>query len=144
MIMNSQDEDLKNAWKYPHLIQFFALTESQGMIMNIKDYVYSLLAKPINHGEKEMTIYNDDINHPSHYNSSPCHCECGRKIECIDITRYMNFNIGNIIKHLWRAEFKGGLQDLKKAQWYMNDEVNRTVSDQLKLQMEINNELQVR
>ena len=65
----------------------------------------------------------DLINHPPHYNNAPCHCECGRKIECIDITRHMNFDLGNVIKYIWRAAWKNGLEDLKKAQWYMNDAV---------------------
>lgn len=65
----------------------------------------------------------DNVNHPKHYNSSPFICECGRRIECIDVTRHMNFNIGNVIKYLWRAQFKNGLEDLRKAQWYLNDAV---------------------
>ena len=43
---------------------------------------------------------NDQINHPKHYTSDPS------GIECIDITRYRNFNIGNAIKYLWRAGLK--------------------------------------
>ena len=46
----------------------------------------------------------DMVNSPPHYNNSPAHCACGRRIECIDVTRYMSFNIGNIIKYLWRIE----------------------------------------
>ncbi len=65
----------------------------------------------------------DKINHPKHYTSSEAKCECGRQIECIDITRHMNFNIGNVVKYLWRASLKNGLEDLKKAQWYLNDAV---------------------
>lgn len=63
----------------------------------------------------------DNINHPKHYTSFPAHCACGRRIECIDITRHMGFNIGNVIKYLWRYEDKNGIEDLKKAQWYLND-----------------------
>lgn len=63
----------------------------------------------------------DNINHPKHYNNSSAKCECGRRIECIDVTRHMGFNLGNIVKYLWRAEDKNGLEDLKKAQWYLND-----------------------
>ena len=74
---------------------------------------------------KEITeaMTRDNINHPAHYNSSPAMCECGRRIECIDVTRHMNFNIGNVIKYLWRAAFKNGLEDMKKAQWYLNDAI---------------------
>jgi len=68
----------------------------------------------------------DLINHPPHYNNAPCHCECGRKIECIDISKFYCFRIGNVIKYIWRAGMKDGstmLVDLKKAQWYLNNKI---------------------
>lgn len=55
----------------------------------------------------------DNINHPTHYT--------GRNIgyECIDITQYQTFCVGNIIKYLWRYNDKGTpLEDLRKARWY--------------------------
>ncbi len=60
------------------------------------------------------------VNHPPHYTAHPS------GIECIAITRHMNFNLGNVVKYVWRADHKGAsLQDLKKAQFYLNDEINR-------------------
>lgn len=69
-----------------------------------------------------MTTQHDPINHPKHYTSHDS------KIECIEITRHHNFNIGNAIKYLWRAGLKDGnsdIQDLQKAIWYINDEIKR-------------------
>jgi hypothetical protein len=61
----------------------------------------------------------DPIN-PSHYRSHPS------GIECIEITRHMNFNVGNAIKYLWRYMDKGDpIENLKKAQWYIDDEIRR-------------------
>ena len=68
---------------------------------------------------------DDSVNHPKHYNSGKALCKCGRPIECIDITRHNNFNVGNAIKYLWRTEHKGGIEDLRKAIWYINDEIER-------------------
>jgi Protein of unknwon function (DUF3310) len=61
----------------------------------------------------------DMVNHPPHYNSHPS------GIECIEITRHMNFNLGNVVKYVWRSGLKEGvsIQDLKKAAWYLNDEI---------------------
>lgn len=68
----------------------------------------------------------DNINHPPHYNNSDAHCTCLRRIECIDVTRHLSFNIGNAIKYLWRCEDKGqDIDDLKKAIWYINDEIKK-------------------
>jgi hypothetical protein len=71
---------------------------------------------------------NDQVNHPKHYTSDPS------GIECIDITRHRNFNIGNAIKYLWRAGLKEDkdrklidkqVEDLNKAVWYLVDEIHR-------------------
>ena len=78
--------------------------------------------RSIEKGMKEI----DNVNNPPHYNNSPAKCDCGRRIECIDITRHYPFNIGNAIKYLWRAELKGNaLEDLKKAAWYIQDEISK-------------------
>ena len=62
---------------------------------------------------------NDAVNHPKHYTEHPS------GIECIQITRHMNFNLGNAMKYIWRADLKNGLEDLKKAIWYINDEIQK-------------------
>jgi hypothetical protein len=37
----------------------------------------------------------------------------------------MSFDIGNVIKYLWRSTMKNGLEDMKKAQWYLNDAIKQ-------------------
>jgi hypothetical protein len=66
----------------------------------------------------------DMVNHPPYYTNSKMICECGRTIECIDVTRHMEFNVGNVIKYLWRYKDKNGIEDLLKAQWYLNYFIN--------------------
>lgn len=70
----------------------------------------------------------DNVNHLKHYTSDPS------GIECIDITRHRNFNVGNAIKYLWRAGLKidadkssinKQIEDLEKAVWYIVDEIHR-------------------
>jgi hypothetical protein len=66
---------------------------------------------------------DDNINHPPHYTSHPS------GIECISITRHMGFNLGNVLKYVWRADLKGDdLADLRKAEWYIRDEIKRRQS----------------
>lgn len=67
----------------------------------------------------------DMINNPPHYNNSSAHCTCGRLIECIDVVRHLDFNIGNVIKYLWRFKDKNGVEDLKKARWYLDDAIKQ-------------------
>jgi hypothetical protein len=63
-----------------------------------------------------------DAVNPSHYKADPS------GVECIQITRHRNFNIGNAIKYLWRAGLKESApsaEDLRKAIWYLEDEIGR-------------------
>ncbi|MBE9452675.1 DUF3310 domain-containing protein [Staphylococcus epidermidis] len=68
---------------------------------------------------------NDKVNHPKHYNYG--------KIEVINFIDQVTKNyqsslayyIGNVIKYVSRAPFKNGLEDLKKAQWYLNRAIGK-------------------
>lgn len=62
----------------------------------------------------------DLINEPPHYLDHPS------GVECITITEGFNFNKGNAIKYIWRAGSKGDeVTDLRKARWYLDDEIRR-------------------
>jgi hypothetical protein len=62
----------------------------------------------------------DPVARPAHYNSHPS------GVECRTITRWMNFNLGNVFKYIWRAGSKGPeLEDLRKAHNYLEDEIRR-------------------
>lgn len=71
----------------------------------------------------------DRVNHPSHY----CWLKDKCGIEVIDITRHMNFDLGNAIKYILRSGHKAEegmsdkqkeIEDLQKAMWYINDYIN--------------------
>lgn len=73
-----------------------------------------------------MTVH-DSVNHPQHYTSHPS------GIECIEVTRHMNFNRGNAIKYIWRCGDKGKpIEDLRKAIWYLNDEIGRLQAEEMR------------
>ena len=77
--------------------------------------------------EKGETIQSDMVNHPPHYNKAG--------IECIDAIRaatdsgYEYYLQGNIMKYLWRYRYKNGAEDLKKAQWYLNELIDVVEND---------------
>jgi hypothetical protein len=61
----------------------------------------------------------DTVNHPPHYKAGG--------IETIDFieAKSLNYNLGNVVKYITRADHKGNkLEDLRKAQWYLNREVS--------------------
>jgi hypothetical protein len=69
--------------------------------------------------EEKSIQQTDPVNHPLHYTQHPS------GVECITITEHMSFNVGNAVKYLWRANWKNGLEDLEKALWYINREIER-------------------
>ena len=63
---------------------------------------------------------DDVVNKPKHYTEHPS------GIECIQITEHMGFNLGNAIKYIWRCDLKkDAIEDLKKAKWYIDREINK-------------------
>ena len=62
---------------------------------------------------------HDPVNHPTHYTSHPS------GVECIQIVEWMSFCLGNAVKYIWRADIKGGIEDLQKAVWYLEREIER-------------------
>ena len=57
----------------------------------------------------------DTVNHPAHYKSAA-------GVEVIDVIEAfgLGFHEGNIVKYLLRWRQKGGVEDLRKARWYLD------------------------
>lgn len=77
---------------------------------------------------------NDKVNHPKHY--TWLKDKCG--VEVIDITRHMDFCLGNAVKYLLRAGHKTEqgytdrekeVEDLRKSVFYINDRINQLTKD---------------
>ena len=74
--------------------------------------------------EKAILKMNDNINNPSHYGGKDNPYEAIKVIEAWKL----NFNLGNTTKYISRCGKKEGnstLQDLKKAKWYLEREIER-------------------
>lgn len=76
----------------------------------------------------------DNINHPAHYQTKS-------GLETIDVIEAFTedlkgreaINTGNVLKYMCRWKNKNGLEDLKKARWYLN-----RLIDHVEKQVEIN------
>lgn len=66
----------------------------------------------------------DNINHPSHYTYG--------KMEVIEVIDAFNCNFeqGNIIKYVLRYKHKNGIEDLKKAQWYLDHLIQKEMKNE--------------
>tara|TARA_R110001592_G_scaffold332639_1_gene616145 strand:- start:186 stop:491 length:306 start_codon:yes stop_codon:yes gene_type:complete len=69
--------------------------------------------------EKERQMEKKDmVNSPEHYNKAGI--ETIDALEAMLTSGFDYYLQGNIVKYLWRYRYKNGVEDLKKAQWYLN------------------------
>jgi len=81
-------------------------------------YDVLLLFDPSQNATKEQASPVDMVNSPPHYNQG--------KVECIEAIRaaltadeFRGFCKGNAMKYVFRERLKGGMEDIKKAEWYL-------------------------
>ena len=91
-------------------------------------YIKQNISKPLSEAIKEWVDCKEDeeivdiVNQPPHYTEHPS------GIECIQVTEHMGFNLGNAIKYIWRCDLKkDAIEDLKKAKWYIEREIDKRV-----------------
>jgi hypothetical protein len=88
-------------------------------VPKVEQFYYAELGRD-GFAQRECVEHHDPVNHPKHYTQHPS------GVECIQVVEHMNFCIGNVIKYCWRAGLKGeGLEDLKKARFYLEREIER-------------------
>ena len=106
---------------------------STGNLLRLSRDDFALGYTFVNQVDKEEKLKNepDLVNHPSHYETG--------KFECIEVMEealgrdvVKGFCIGNAFKYLYRAKRKNGLEDLKKAQWYLNRVISMEDEDDTK------------
>lgn len=84
------------------------------------DKRYTLLAR-----RELVTSVNDDrlahdmVNHPKHYTQGGIECIDAIKAATVGKTGIEAVCVANVVKYLWRYEEKNGLEDVKKARWYL-------------------------
>jgi hypothetical protein len=114
-VLMSKARKLNKEQSAPKGKLLYRLTGTQAMLaqkMGVPVEDYAKL-----HGEV-VGVAPDPVNNPAHYTAGG--------IETIDFieAKKLNYNIGNVVKYLTRADHKGNkLEDLRKAQWYLSREI---------------------
>lgn len=88
-------------------------------LKNISESMSDIVRLVLSEGESDSTSTNDNVNHPSHYETG--------NFECIDVMietqgkeAVMDFCICNAFKYIYRHNNKNGIEDIKKAKWYLD------------------------
>lgn len=91
-----------------------------------KSYIRGYYKLPTN---KPTEPKHDAVSHPSHYTSGGIEC-----IDCIKAAlgeNFIGFLIGNVIKYTYRYKHKNGVEDLKKARWYLDRAIKEIENDKV-------------
>ena len=96
--------------------------------MRHMEYMKMMAEKLRNKSEEDQVKYlsgvnkqdssTDMVNSPLHYNKAGI--ETIDALEAMLVDGFDYYLQGNIVKYLWRFRYKNGVEDLKKAQWYLN------------------------
>jgi hypothetical protein len=100
-------EDAVSGWLYKVRVNSAVYSVRKGEVMAI-----------LNNQPQET---KDMVNHPAHYGGD-------NPMEVIKIINHynLNFELGNVAKYVLRSDKKGNkLEDLKKAAWYLQHEINK-------------------
>jgi len=95
----------------------------QGEVMNQSDEAVST---EYFSGEEERVEITDELRAMFEQQSQQV-LKHPSGVECIEVARHMSFNLGNVMNHIWNDGLPGhevGLDSLKQAQWYLQDEIN--------------------
>ena len=77
----------------------------------------------INIDEVTTVSFEDDVNHPVHYNNGKV--ECIEAIEAASTKEELEGYLrGNVLKYVWRFRYKDNVKDLHKAKWYLEKLIN--------------------
>lgn len=75
-------------------------------------------------GHRVVATINDVVNHPSHYTQGGIECIDAITAATVGKTGIEAVCVANVVKYLWRYEEKNGLEDVKKARWYLERLIN--------------------
>lgn len=70
--------------------------------------------------QRNARMSKDNVNQPDHYTQGGVECIDAITAATVNKTGIEAVCVANVIKYLWRYELKNGVEDVKKAQWYLN------------------------
>lgn len=133
--VQEETSDVTRTWSIPYLFDGKVTINGVAKDDAIYNAYYFVEAKEaqqiITLAEKQDKTFCDNVNHPNHYQTK-------NKIEVIDVIEafiadlqgIVAFDIGNALKYLCRWKHKGGVEDLKKAKWYIDHAIERESKDE--------------
>lgn len=103
-----------NGWEYyldlEEDVEYVGEEGAEDMLPDCEEFV--------KHPTKDI-VEQDNVNHPNHYRTGKTECIVAME-EMLSTEEFIGYLRGNIYKYTYRYKDKNGVEDLKKAQWYLN------------------------
>lgn len=71
----------------------------------------------------------DNVNHPAHYTAGSIECIDAIEAATTGLSGPEAYGTGQVIKYIWRWKRKNGVEDLKKARWYLDRLISKLEGD---------------
>jgi hypothetical protein len=96
--------------------------DAEKLVKEISDRISDNMEKVVWRKNDEHGVGREDfVNHPSHYTKGGIECiDCIESVISSGSDPIQAFLVGQVVKYLYRYTMKNGLEDLRKAQWYLN------------------------
>ena len=95
-------------------VQYSRICDHEHIVQNQAQW------KELQQEEEEQPVEKDVVNHPAHYTAGGIECIDALAAATEELTGIEAVCTANAIKYLWRWKLKNGVEDLKKAIWYIN------------------------
>lgn len=92
-------------------VEYIGEEGAEDMLSDYEDGIVTKHTKDI--------VTHDNVNHPNHYKTGKTECIVAME-EMLSTEEFIGYLRGNIYKYTYRYKDKNGIEDLKKAQWYLN------------------------
>lgn len=93
--------------------------EAMGPLDRLVREGMELAAAKWERGDMDASPTNDAVNHPSHYTQGGIECIDALEAATVGKRGIEAICTANVIKYLWRYERKNGVEDVRKARWYL-------------------------
>ena len=125
--LNDQYAEIEQVRQEAHPVGICIPKENPNSLRNLKDngFIADVAIsdfKNKDHGKEfdDFDLISDSVNHPNHYTQGGIECINALEAATVGKKGIEAVCVANVMKYLWRYEEKNGIEDVKKARWYLD------------------------
>lgn len=112
--------------------QWWYIIAQRERVTSIEDEMLAADLERFKRKVDERFQKSDNVNHPKHYTQGGIECIDAIKAATVGKSGVEAVCVANVVKYLWRYEEKNGVEDVKKARWYLERLISELESGESK------------